>query len=212
MTNKYPLMILFIASILTIAVLTDRITAHSESDVAESATQEGSQKLSNVVYKKVKHPDLIKQNKNDSLKSRLDNFKSLKQKAIMTREERIDWERLLSNPDLINDAENTLLTIKPEALTRETQKERFHTLSYLEKALEWSNNPSKQEVIDVVEKVILTPLSGDLAVRKNFVGDKMELYAMLLVTAPEKASSILANSRGTSLENILNYTAKRLTF
>ena len=148
-----------------------------------------------------------------SIESQLNRFIRLSEKAILDPAEKIDLDRSLSDPRMMRSVENLLLAQNPGQFTRDGQRNRFNALLYIEKALTWKENPQRLEVIAGIEKIILAPLrEASLAGRKVVVGDKMELYSMLVSQAPETARSILENARGSHLEKILTYATERITF
>jgi hypothetical protein len=151
----------------------------------------------------------------DDLYSRgLRRVLALQDKALLTEDERMGKEKFFSNPSTLHSVEKTLISTSPDQFTRNGLERRFETLFALEQALEWEENPLQSELLKSIEKIILFPIPEWIQAegRRAMVGDKMELYAMLFAKAPGQAEALLSKAQGTTLEKILTYASKRLSF
>jgi len=85
-------------------------------------------------------------------------------------------------------------------------------IDYLEDAITWEENPIRDEVVASINSVIFSEsyLRADKDVKRQFVGDKIELFTILSQEFPERAAALREKVRGTKLESILKYAAKRL--
>jgi hypothetical protein len=82
----------------------------------------------------------------------------------------------------------------------------------LEDAITWEENPIREDVVASIDGIIFSEsyLRSDNEVKRQLIGDKIELFTILSQEFPEKAADVFAKVSGTKLESILRYASKRL--
>ena len=129
-------------------------------------------------------------------------FQKLNSKAILTSEEKIELEKILSDPDFIQ--KNRLIL----ANTGNSDDTRFMALDYFEKAIAWERNPSRWQIIKSLKEIMLLDNFSDiedLESRKSYAGDKMEIYAILKQYAPDELEIIKILPEDNRIRKVLAY-------
>lgn len=155
--------------------------------------------------KKSEHP---KTESKHSYDVRLKRFGELRKKVLLNDQESVERERILSNVKTIESTGKRL--VDPNG-NIEIQ-ERLSMIDYLEDAAAWEDNPLREDVLGRIEDVIRseTFVVAEKDIKRHLVGDKIELFTILSEQASSKAASLLDETKGTKLEAILKYAAKRL--
>lgn len=144
----------------------------------------------------------------DPSQLRLSRYEKLKGKVLLSPEESIERDRILSHIQTIDwlaaQLTNPLLDID--------LKRRLLLVDFLEDVITWDENPIRGEAIAAVKGIILSEsfLRADNETKRQLIGDKIELFTIVSQESPEDASELLAKVSGTKLEAILKYAAKRL--
>jgi len=141
-------------------------------------------------------------------KNRLSRYQEFTGKALLSSEESIERERLLSHRETIDWITSTLTN----PLLDTSLKDRLSIIDFLEDAATWDENPIREEVATSIASVIFSEnyLRADKEVKRQLIGDKIELFTILSQEFPEKSASVFEKARGTRLEPVLKYTSKRL--
>lgn len=153
-------------------------------------------------------PPTSKKRDNEPSNARLSRYQSLKGKVLFSSDESIERERLLSHRPTIDWIASQLTN----PLLDTGLKDRLSMIDYLEDAITWEENPIRDEVVASINSVIFSESfsRADKEVRRQLIGDKIELFTILSQEFPERASALLEKIRGTKLEPILKYAVKRL--
>ncbi len=148
------------------------------------------------------------QNKNGSIQMRLSHFEKLKGKVLLSPQESIERERILSDWRTLDWISSSLIN----PLSDMDLKSRLLMVDFLEGAITWEENPIRDEAVAFIKSVIFSGSyrRADKEIRLQLIGDKIELFTILSQEFPEEASELSAKVSGTKLESILKYAAKRL--
>lgn len=149
-----------------------------------------------------------KKKESEPQKTRLSRYQEFKGKALLSSEESIERERLLSHRDTVDWITSTLTT----PLLDTSLKERLSMIDFLEDAATWEENPIREEIATSMASVIFSEnyLRADKEVKRQLIGDKIELFTILSQEFPEKSATVFEKARGTKLEPVLKYASKRL--
>ncbi|WP_234065049.1 hypothetical protein [Myxococcus stipitatus] len=144
----------------------------------------------------------------------LEDYKFFEAKVLRTPAETETFQAMLSSPERLDRAFTRLTSSGETAYSSEVELERMYQVDYLEQALRWKENPERERVLDLAEKVILadnlTP-SLPIELRRSLAGDKLELFGVLQSVAPERALRTTERARGTRLERLLAFAGKAPT-
>ena len=132
------------------------------------------------------------------------------QKVLPSADVRAALHVMLSDPELIDQVVNDLLT--PEfSYTKEGEAKRMVAVEFLGDAATWGDNPAMGKVMEGVERVVfadnITAYASD-ELAQSLAGDKAELYTQLLHRSPERAAVVAGDARSTSVEPLLAYTKR----
>ncbi len=117
--------------------------------------------------------------------------------ALRSAEAKAQYQELLSHPALIGRSQQILT----HDLTPEKVDQRIYAVDFLSAALEYQENPWRQEILNNLETILTTPIPS--AVKKNkkvypaVLGDRLEV-AMLLVTYDQPRIIRLLSTGGDS--------------
>jgi hypothetical protein len=150
---------------------------------------------------------------NDLIPSNIDRFTELSEKALLSTAEQIELERLLSDPKGLRAIEVTLLQNESPSFTKQKQIQRFEMLHLLERSLQWADNPLRNDLLLTLERLIEARNTDvdDEVIQRSLVGDKMELYGMLLMADPPRAQMLKEKVAGTKLSPIIEYAEQRFS-
>lgn len=159
----------------------------------------------------------------DTLKEALDadpelrKFQGLRRKALRTSAEQQDYLRMISDERLIEEARRDLLAaftghVTGHETSHETSHEidqreelkRLQRIQYLNSALAWADNPKRAAAVDAVTAVLLAeiPAGASKSIKGSVLGDKLDLFQILMLSDPDLAVHLLAKTQGTPLEKI----------
>jgi hypothetical protein len=136
---------------------------------------------------------------------RLRQFYSLRRKALRTSAEQQDYLRMISDESLIADARADLLAaFSSREVDQREELKRLQRIQYLNSALAWADNPERAAAVDAVTDVLLAeiPTGASRSVKGSALGDKFDLFQLLMLSDPDRAAHLLAKTRGTPLENV----------
>ena len=139
---------------------------------------------------------------------RLIRFGELNGKVLLSFDESTEKGAILSDPKMIEWVSFHLTKVDGV----KDFKDRLSMIDFLEESVIWKGNPIRENVALAISDVILseTFLSATHDVKRQLVGDKIELFTILTEQTPEKSAQLLSKVQGTKLEPILNYATRRL--
>lgn len=139
----------------------------------------------------------------------LSRFETLRKKVLLNREEVSEKEKVLSNIKTVQWAESYLSAV-PE--NNPETKKHFSAIDFLEEAITWKENPIRNEAIGSIENAIKTNQLPQTKkeLRNLVVGDKIDLFTVLVQEEPSKARALLTGTDDPWIRDILNYAIKRL--
>jgi hypothetical protein len=85
---------------------------------------------------------------------------------------------------------------------------RLMLVDYFEAALDWKDNPQRQNLIALTQDIITRDnFRGDQDTERRQVlgGTKMELYHLLAAQDPQRAGELIAQAKGTRVEPLVNW-------
>jgi hypothetical protein len=144
----------------------------------------------------------------DTLTERLSRFNHLRMKALLTREEEAELQSHLSDVDLIHSCSGRLSShLANHTLNfgdRKTEQlRRMDAVDFLRRALQWSKNPSKDDVLDAftytLESEDIDTIQSDRWLKRSIAGDKIELLVALQRVEPEMVDSISSRLTGKKI-------------
>lgn len=141
----------------------------------------------------------------------LRKFHELRKKALRTAAEQQDYLAMISNPKLIEDARKDLLAAASQSdLDQDEEIKRLQRIEFLNSALAWDDNPARAKALEVVGEVVGADVSPGVpsSVAGSVLGDKFDLFQLLMASDPDQAKALLAKSHGTASEKILLLAAK----
>lgn len=136
----------------------------------------------------------------------LRKFHDLRKKALRTAAEQQDYLAMISNAKLIDDARKDLLAAaSADDLDQGEEIERIQHIEFLNSALAWEDNPSRSKALEAVTQVVMADIPAETSkpVAGSVLGDKFDLFQLLMVSDPDQAKALLAQARGTASEKIL---------
>lgn len=143
----------------------------------------------------------------------LASFRYFYDRPLLDAESRSQYEKLLSDKAMFAETSHDLLY--PEERTEDLRGnvKRLMKIDYLRSALEWEENPERRALLSTIESTILTDnlpkgMGDDMKI--SLAGNKMELYALLYDLAPEHAMAVTEQSRGTRVEQLVQYIAESI--
>ena len=141
---------------------------------------------------------------------RLTRFESLRKKVLLSNEERAEKDRVLSDLKTIHWIES-YLSETPKGANE--LKGHLSAIDFLEEAIAWKENPSREEALESLENAIKVNQLGlaKKEVKRLVVGDKIELFTILSQEEPAKARALLESTQDHRLRDTLNYAVKRLS-
>jgi len=139
---------------------------------------------------------------------KVSHFQELKGKVLLNDKESKEREGLLSDVQMLSWIESQL----GESEKVPELSDRLSLIDFLEDTITWKENPVREDFIATIERLISKDTEHVSKVdKRNFVGDKIELYTILYLEEPERAENLLNKAKNTHLEEILNYAKKRLS-
>lgn len=136
----------------------------------------------------------------------LRRFYELRRKALRTSAEQQDYLALVSDRQLIEDARADLLeALSTDHLDQHDELARLQRIQFLNSALAWEDNPERARVIQAMADVLVADVPGGIPddLGGSVLGDKFDLFQLMIVGAPEQAKALLAQAQGKPTERIL---------
>ncbi|WIG95800.1 hypothetical protein [Myxococcus sp. SDU36] len=142
----------------------------------------------------------------------LAQFRTLQRKVLLKPEERELLRGIYKDREQIEVARRDLLAESEQTYSDDNQFRRMYRVEYLGMALEWKDNPERAHLLDTVESLVMARnirATQDPEVRRSLSGDKVEMMMILLHNDRARAEQLLAQSRGTPYEPLLEYARVR---
>lgn len=136
----------------------------------------------------------------------LRKFYNLRKKAVRTSAEQQDYLAMISDVKLIAQARKDLLeAIAQQDVDQVEEIKRLQHIQFLNSALAWADNPVRGQALEAVSEVVMQdiPSGAPKSVTGSVLGDKFDLFQLLMLSDPEQAQALLAKARGTRSEKIL---------
>jgi hypothetical protein len=137
---------------------------------------------------------------------RLRAFYNLRRKALRTAAEQQEYLALISDREMIEDARDGLLAaISRKDVDQVEEIKRLQHIQFFNSALAWADNPERASALSAVSDVVSqdVPAGTPGAVVGSVLGDKFDLFQLLVLTDPEQAKALLAKAQGTSRQTVL---------
>lgn len=135
----------------------------------------------------------------------LQKFYNLRRKALRTSTEQQDYLGMIADARLIAEARQDLLSAASGLeLDQENELRRLQRIQYLNSALAWADNPRRAEVVRTVTDVLLAevPRAAPSSAKGSMLGDKLDLFQILMMSDRAEAEALLTRARGTPLEKV----------
>jgi hypothetical protein len=136
----------------------------------------------------------------------LRKFYNLRRKTLRSSEEQQDYLAMISDPKLIAAARKDLLdAFSATDIDQSNELRRLQRIQFMNSALGWADNPERATALDAVSEVVMVklPEGASSAVLGSLLGDKFDLFQLLMVSDPAQANALLAQARGTRSERLL---------
>jgi hypothetical protein len=136
----------------------------------------------------------------------LRKFYNLRKKAVRTAAEQQDYLAMISDVKLIANARKDLLEAIAQADVDQVEEiKRLQHIQFLNSALAWADNPVRGQALEAVTEVVMQdiPTTAPKSVTGSVLGDKFDLFQLLMLSDPDQAQALLAKARGTTSEKIL---------
>lgn len=135
------------------------------------------------------------------------------QKSVLHEKAAIDqFRRRLSDPQSIRSMTSLLKARQTQDFQVADQRTRMGAIDFLRHALSWKDNPARQTVIEEIEGVILSSYphqkQASRNLKKDLVGDQIELYIELFRYAKTDAIALLKSSGQEGQGNVIRYAHK----
>ncbi|MBI1859462.1 MAG: hypothetical protein HYR96_00910 [Deltaproteobacteria bacterium] len=135
---------------------------------------------------------------------RLNEFLTIQRKALTTQEERVTYETLLTDPELIENAAHTLG--QAPTMTTDVRTNRMSAVEYLATSLMFETNPERPRILRSIKTFLLSAQSPDARVARTTAADKAELFSALTSSAPEEAKLLEERARGTTNAKVFQFS------
>jgi hypothetical protein len=136
----------------------------------------------------------------------LRKFYNLRRKTLRTAEEQQDYFAMISDPKLIAAGRKDLLdAFSATDVDQSNELRRLQRIQFMNSALGWGDNPERTTALEAVSEVVMVklPEGASNAVLGSLLGDKFDLFQLLMVSDPAQADALLAQARGTRSERVL---------
>jgi hypothetical protein len=136
----------------------------------------------------------------------LRKFYNLRRKALRTSAEQHEYLAMISDRKMIEDARDGLLAaISSKAVDQVEEIKRLQHIQFLNSALAWADNPERATALSAVSDVVSqdVPAGTPNAVTGSVLGDKFDLFQLLVLTDPDQAKALLARAQGTTRQTVL---------
>lgn len=135
-------------------------------------------------------------------------FYDLRRKALRTSDEQQAYLALVSDPRLIDGAGADLLSGTARTdFDQQDELRRLQRIEFLNSALAWADNPARERAVQAVSAVLTAeiPRGAPSDVKGSLLGDKFDLFQLLITSDPDRAEALLAKARGTPAEKVLQF-------
>lgn len=136
----------------------------------------------------------------------LRKFYNLRRKALRTAAEQQEYLAMISDAKRIDEARDDLLAaVKQNDVEQVEEVRRLQHIQYLNSALAWPENPERARALGAVTDVINQDVPHDTAkpVVGSVLGDKFDLFQLLVMTDREHARELLNQAQGTTRATVL---------
>ncbi|AKT37616.1 hypothetical protein [Chondromyces crocatus] len=127
-------------------------------------------------------------------------------RVLLDTEGRAAYQKMLSDPAMLAKVRGDL-SHPPES--RENLRDntrRLMEIDYLDDALAWEANPSREAILGVIEELVLEDNFREglgLDMRYSLAGNKRELFTLLHEHSQDRALALVDRARGSRLEKLL---------
>jgi hypothetical protein len=142
---------------------------------------------------------------------KLGNFMYYHKHVLLDEPRRDEYRKLLSDPELMKAMAKDLMAPGQGEVEPKEHYHRLMQVDYFEAALNWQDNPQRQQVIELVGNVILEDnfsTGQDINRKQMLAGGKMELYRLMYEADVSKALDLVAQAKGTPMESLTNWMAE----
>jgi hypothetical protein len=148
----------------------------------------------------------------ESLEKQYRLVQCIQMKPFQSRQERQQLEESLSNISLIQRTMELLRSSDGFFESKgqgKIQSTRLEAIGFLAETLGWEENPLRAEILDQLEDLVFEnpqglELSSDK--KKSWVGDKIELYSLIIQSDPDRAEQMMERAHGTMFERVLRFS------
>lgn len=141
---------------------------------------------------------------------KLGNFMYYHKRVLLDESGRNEYRKFLADPELMKAFAKDLMAPGQGEVQPKEHYHRLMQTDYFEAALNWKENPQRQQVIELVGNIILEDnfSSGQGSDRRQMLaGGKMELYRLMYEADMSKALDLVAQAKGTRMESLANWMA-----
>jgi hypothetical protein len=136
----------------------------------------------------------------------LHKFYKLRRKALRSSAEQQAYLDMISDPKTIDAARAELLAATSQhELDQDQELRRLQRIDFLNSALAWKDNPARPQALSAVSDVVVAELPEQVpdSVAGSVLGDKFDLFQLVMASDPDKARALLAQAHGTASEKVL---------
>jgi len=136
----------------------------------------------------------------------LRKFYTLRKKAVRTSAEQQDYLAMIADAKLIAEAREDLIeAFSDGGVDQGDELKRLQRIQYLNSALAWKDNPERVKALDAAAEIVLAdiPAGASNSTTGSLLGDKYDLFQLLMVSDPDQAKALLAKAQGTRSAKIL---------
>jgi hypothetical protein len=138
------------------------------------------------------------------LAAQLDDYRPLKEKAVVTELEQRALHALLADPARLEAAAAVLGGEAEEAHTPKTRLMRMDAVDFLAEAIAWRENPSRPLALAMARAAVLDENHHRVTstwLKLDFVGDKLELIEVLRTEDPDSLQTIATQATAHGSKN-----------
>lgn len=142
--------------------------------------------------------------------SMLSEFWGYHKQVLKDEEQREGYRALLSNPTMLAKVREDLRSPGETDQAFQRNLKQLIEIDYLREALDWEDNPRREEILGLIEELILEDTFGqgrDTGMRYSLATVKRELYELLHDHDPARARGVVEASRGSRLEELIAFIA-----
>lgn len=142
---------------------------------------------------------------------KLEAFMHYYKSVVPDDQTRREYHKLLSDPATMKAMAEDLMDPGSGHPQSTEYYRRLMVVDYFEAALDWKDNPQRQNVVALTQDIITKDnFRGDQDTDRRQVlgGTKMELYRLLVAQDPQGASALLAQAKGTRMESLVTWMAE----